>query len=76
MDANGARELTKRLEAQEHWRQAEAVQRGEQPAVDPDGHALEEVGEGFRRYRPEPDGRTTLCKRLVAGRWESWYELA
>jgi hypothetical protein len=74
MDANGARELSKRLEAQEHWRQAEAVQRGEQPAADPDGHALEEVGEGFRRYRPEPDGRSALHKRLVAGRWESSYE--
>jgi hypothetical protein len=74
MDANGARELSRRLEAQEHWRQAEAVQRGEQPAADPDAHALEEVGDGVRRYRPDADGGATLCKRLVAGRWESSYE--
>jgi hypothetical protein len=74
MDANGARELSKRLEAQEHWRQAEAVRSGDQPAADPDAHALEEVGEGIRRYRPDDDGGSTLCKRLVAGRWESSYE--
>jgi hypothetical protein len=74
MDANGARELSKRLEAQEHWRQAEAVQRGEQPPADPDAHALEEVRDGVRRYRPDTESGGVLCKRLVAGRWESSYE--
>ena len=70
MDANGAKELAKRLEAHEHWRQADAVRSGDQPAVDPDAHALEELGEGIRRYRPEPENEHPLCKRLVAGRWE------
>src|SRR5207253_109174 len=80
MDANGARELSRRLEAHEHWCQAEAVQRGEQPASDPDAQDLEELGEGVRRYgidtqRTTVDGRPTivthrLCKRLVDGRWE------
>jgi hypothetical protein len=74
MDANGARELSKRLEAQEHWRQANAVQSGEQPAADPDAHALLEVGDGIRRYRADGDESTTLCKRLVDGRWETSYE--
>jgi hypothetical protein len=71
MDANGARELAKRFEAHEHWRQAEAVRNGEQPRADPDAHALEEMGEGVRRYRREPGSEPALCKRLVAGRWES-----
>ena len=53
MDANGARELSKRLEAQEHWRQAAAVRRGEQSATDPDAQDLEELGEGIRRYGTE-----------------------
>lgn len=70
MDANGARELAKRLEAHEHWRQADAVRNGDQPAADPDAHALEEVGDGVRRYRRESDSEHALCKRLVAGRWE------
>jgi hypothetical protein len=79
MDANGARELSKRLEAQEHWRQAPAVQRGEQPAADPDARDLEELGEGIRLYRRETqpsrvNGASSpethrLCKRLVDGRW-------
>jgi hypothetical protein len=76
MDTNGARELSRRLRAQEHWRQASAVQRGEQPAADPDAHALEALGEGFRRYRVETGENTGLCKRLVDGRWESSYEPA
>ena len=70
MDANGARELAKRLEAHEHWRQADAVRSGDQPAADPDAHALEEVGDGIRRYRREADNEPSFCKRLVAGRWE------
>jgi hypothetical protein len=79
MDANGARELSRRLEAQEHWRQAPAVQRGEQPASDPDAPDLEELGDGIRLYRHEVhesalNGASSsvaqrLCKRLVDGRW-------
>jgi hypothetical protein len=84
MDANGARELSKRLESQLHWRQAAAVQQGEQPATDPDGPDLIEMADGIRRYRRESggtpaDGAKTsdadrLCKRLVNGRWETSYE--
>ena len=84
MDVNGARELSKRLEAQQHWRQASAVQHGEQPAADPDASDLVEMADGIRRYRPEPVGALTngaktsatgrLCKRLVNGRWETSYE--
>ncbi len=80
MDANGARELTKRLEAQAHWRQATAVQTGEQPTSDPDAQDLGELGEGVRRYgietqRTTVEGRPALvthrlCKRLRDGRWE------
>jgi N-acetyl-anhydromuramyl-L-alanine amidase AmpD len=80
MDANGARELTKRLEAQAHWRQATAVQTGEQPTSDPDAQDLDELGEGIRRYgietqRTTVEGRPALvthrlCKRLRDGRWE------
>ena len=84
MDANGARELSKRLEAQEHWRQARAVQEGEQSAADPDAQDLEELGDGIRLYRREPQPSTVngttspethrLCKRLVDGRWETSFE--
>ena len=84
MDANGARELSKRLEAQEHWRQARAVQVGEQPAADPDAQDLEELGDGIRLYRREAQPSTVngtatretqrLCKRLVNGRWETSLE--
>jgi hypothetical protein len=79
MDANGARELSKRLEAHEHWRQASAVLRGEQSATDPDAPDLEELGDGIRLYRREvqagaingasPRVTQRLCKRLVDGRW-------
>ena len=85
MDANGARELSRRLEAQEHWRQAPAVQAGEQPGSDPDGQDLEELGDGIRLYRRETEpgmvgGRDSrvahrLCKRLVDGRWETSLEV-
>jgi N-acetyl-anhydromuramyl-L-alanine amidase AmpD len=81
MDANGARELTKRLEAQAHWRQATAVQTGEQPTSDPDAQDLEELGESVRRYGSETQRTTVegrpalvshrLCKRLRNGRWEA-----
>jgi hypothetical protein len=79
MDANGARALSKRLEAHEHWRQAPAVLRGEQPATDPDAPELEELGDGIRLYRREvqasalngasPRVTQRLCKRLIDGRW-------
>jgi hypothetical protein len=79
MDAHGARELSKRLEAHEHWRQAPAVLSGEQSATDPDAPELEELGDGIRLYRREvqagalngASGRVTqrLCKRLIDGRW-------
>jgi N-acetyl-anhydromuramyl-L-alanine amidase AmpD len=85
MDANGARELSKRLEAQEHWRQAAAVLRGEQPAADPDAKDLEELHEGLRRYGIETqetriDGRPAVvthrfCKRLRGDRWEATLEV-
>jgi len=84
MDSNGARELSRRLESQEHWRQAAAVQQGEQPAADPDGSDLVEMADGVRWYRQESSGITAngaqtsatgrLCKRLVNGRWETSYE--
>ena len=80
MDANGARELTKRLEAQAHWQQATSVQTGDQPTSDPDAQDLDELGEGVRRYgietqRMTVEGRPALvthrlCKRLREGRWE------
>jgi hypothetical protein len=85
MDANGARELSKRLEAQEHWRQAPGVVRGEQDATDPDAPHLEELHDGLRRYGAEAqrtthDGRPAvvthrLCKRLLDERWEASYEV-
>jgi hypothetical protein len=85
MDSSGARELRKRLEAQEHWRQAEAVRCGEQPAADPDVQELEELGDGLRIYGRETQQTTLegkpaivtqrLCKRLTEGRWETSLEL-
>ena len=85
MDANGARELTKRLEAQAHWRQATAVQTGEQPTSDPDAQDLDELGEGIRRYGIETQHTTVegrpvivthrLCKWLRNGRWETSMEI-
>jgi hypothetical protein len=86
MDARGAQTLRARLEQQEHWRQADAVERGEQPPTDPDAWDLEELTEGLRLYsiREEHhevvDGRPALViqrltKRLVGGRWETAYEV-
>ena len=84
MDANGARELERRIQEQEDWRRAGAVQRGEQPARDPDAADLEEIRNGVRRYGCETrqevvDGQPVavtqrLCKRLREGRWETVYE--
>jgi DNA-nicking Smr family endonuclease len=85
MDANGARELERRIQEQEDWRRADAVQQGEQPSRDPDAADLEEIRDGVRRYGTETreevvDGRSVtvthrLCKRLREGRWETVYEL-
>ena len=85
MDVNGARELERRIQEQDDWRRADAVQRGEQPARDPDAAELEEIRDGVRRYGSETqeeivDGRSVtvthrLCKRLREGRWETVYEL-
>ena len=80
MDANGARELQKRLEAHEQWRQAEAVLDGRLPPTDPDLPELAEIGDGVRYYGCEQrettvDGRRALVtfrmtKTLVDGCWE------
>jgi hypothetical protein len=85
MDANGARELERRILEQEDWRRADAVQQGEQPSRDPDAADLEEIRDGVRFYGSETreevvDGRSVtvthrLCKRLREGRWETVYEL-
>jgi hypothetical protein len=86
MDSNGAQALTARLEQQEHWRQAQAVERGDQPPTDPDTWELEELREGLRLYKVREearrivDGRPALVmqrltKRLVEGRWETVYEV-
>jgi hypothetical protein len=65
MDVNGARALTERIAAQQHWLQAQAVRDGSQPAADPDIEDLEAIGDGYRLYR---DG---LRKTLVDQRWEA-----
>ena len=72
MDAAGAEWLRWRIEQQQHWRKAEAVLDGRQPAVDPDTDDLVSIGEGIRIYsqRHTRDGVIHLCKRLVNGVWE------
>ena len=85
MDAKGARELERRIQEQDDWRRADAVQRGEQPSRDPDAGELEEIRNGVRRYGCETrhevvDGQRVVvthrfCKRLREGRWETVYEL-
>jgi hypothetical protein len=64
--------LKRRIEQQEHWRQADAVRDGRQLPVDPDSDALEEIGDGFRLYsvRQAADGVRRVCKRLVDGKWQ------
>ena len=76
-----AEALSLRLSEQEHWEQAESVQDGRQPRVDPDGADLEEIDDGIRLYRPhdvdgEMDGLPAvitqrLVKRLEAGSWRT-----
>jgi hypothetical protein len=72
VDAAGAAGLRWRIEQQQHWRQAEAVLDGRQPAIDPDSEDLACVGDGIRIYseRFTADGRLRICKRLVDGVWE------
>src|SRR5947207_14670102 len=82
MDATSASKLRARLEQQEHWCQALAVQQGLQPKTDPDGFDLEEIREDLRLYsvreqqRQLLDGRPALVtqrltKQLVGGWWRS-----
>jgi hypothetical protein len=84
-DAQLPQTLEARLAQQAHWRQAPAVERGEQPATDPDAYDLEELREGMRLYRTREQQRRTvdgrkalvtqrLTKRLVDGRWATVYE--
>ena len=80
MDAAGAGELQKRIEEHQHWRQAEAVRDGRQPAADPDAQELEEIRDGIRLYgweeqRATGDGGGSVVsfrvvKRLADGYWE------
>jgi len=65
LDAVGAQELQKRLDAHAHWQQADAVQDGRQHPVDPDAHDLVEIRDDVRFYK-----RDGLTKRLVDGQWE------
>jgi hypothetical protein len=80
VDRSGAEVLRRRIEEQEHWRQATAVQAGRQAPADPDREELQELGSGVRLYGYEQrhevaDGQRTLvtwrvCKRLRQGYWE------
>jgi hypothetical protein len=84
MDASGAKTLNDRIAEQEHWRQADAVQRRLQPSIDPDAWHLVETSKELRVYdireqqRQVVDGRPAvvtqrLRKRLVDGWWETSY---
>jgi hypothetical protein len=73
MDPAGASKLQSRLEQQAHWRQADAVRDGRQPATDPDSEQLERIDEGLRVYGPQISHgvRARRCKQLVDGVWVS-----
>ena len=81
MDIAGAEALAARIAQQKQWREALAVRTGTQPAVDPDGHALESIRAGVRIYRAERrleayEGRTSMVTRrlrkfLVDGSWDA-----
>jgi hypothetical protein len=86
MDFQGPQTLGERLQQQAHWRQAAAVQRGDQPATDPDAYELEELRDGLRLYRVREQRRQVvegrrilvtqrLTKRLVNDRWTTVYEV-
>ena len=65
MDARGAEHLRIRIEQQQHWRQAQAVLDGLQPAIDPDADDLVELQDELRIYRE------SHAKRLVDGWWHA-----
>lgn len=65
MDAKGAEALRQRIEQQQHWRQAQAVRDGLQPALDPDADDLLELRDDLRIYRDRQ------AKRLVDGWWHA-----
>jgi hypothetical protein len=65
MDARGAEHLRKRIEQHQHWRQAQAVLDGLQPATDPDADDLVEFRDEVRIYRDRH------AKRLVDGWWRA-----
>jgi hypothetical protein len=62
------RHLQRRIEQQQHWRQADAVRDGREPASDPDAADLVEWGGELRRY--EASGGRMFVKRLVDGVWD------
>ena len=66
MDTVGAAVLRDRLEHQQHWLAAPAVQDGRLPRGDPDVAALQEIRAGERVYA-DVDGR--FVKRLIDGAW-------
>ncbi len=80
MDAGGAVALSWRLAQQRNWETAGAVTRRTQPAIDPDGHALESFADGVRRYRTREQLETVggrpamvtyhLTKHLVEDEWQ------
>jgi hypothetical protein len=85
-DPHVAHSLEGRLAQQAHWRQAPSVQRGEQPATDPDAYELEELQDGLRVYSIREQQRRTvegrkvlvtqrLTKHLVDGHWATVYEV-
>ena len=73
VDPAGAEKLRWRLEQQAHWRQAEAVCDGRQPAVDPDSDDLERYEDGVRIYGAlMVHGQLVQpCKELRDGVWVS-----
>lgn len=70
MDALGAAALRRRLEEQQHWRQAQAVRDGRQPLVDPDRDELEQLGDGYRLYRFHGAGGRIVRKSLAGEFWQ------
>ena len=64
--------LAWRIEQHGHWKQAQSVLDGRQPASDPDRADLVSVGDGIRVYSVSytQNGTGRLCKRLVNGVWE------
>jgi hypothetical protein len=84
MDIEGARILSERIAQQQHWEQADAVQQGRAPAIDPDAHRLTQIRGVLRIYDAETrvtnvNGRRSLvtriyCKRLVEGEWRAFFD--